>query len=126
MTLCSTLADQFANVKTKQDFGYALRDFLDRFRGSPDTSLVEDEPALLAPVLEDNGVADAYLASAAAWMCHQHQMPAPRWARDDQRHLTHPFFAAQSHGLRMILLQESPSEFRVRNLFVSANALERA
>jgi len=121
-----TLADQFSAVRTKEDFGYALRDYLDRFRFQPDPSLVTQEPRLLEPCLNDGGVADAYLASAAAWMCHKHGFAAPEWARESKWVLEMPFFAAKTHGLRMILLQESPAEFRVRNIFVSANALERA
>lgn len=121
-----TLAEQFAQVHTRQAFGYALRDYLDRFRSAPDPALVEREPALLEPVLMDDGLADAYLASAVAWMCHQQGLAAPRWAWEDKRQLQQPHFAAKSHGLRMILLQESPAEFRVRNIFVSANAVSRA
>ena len=120
------LSEQFSKVRSQEDFGYALRDFLDRFRASPDPALVAKEPPLMSEALKDEGIADAYLAAAAAWMCHQHGFAAPEWAREDQRQLTHPYFAAKSHGLRMILLQESPPEFRVRNLFVSSNALERA
>lgn len=121
-----TFADQFSRVTTKREFGYALRDYLDRFRFAPDQALFHEEPALLEARLNDDGVADAYLAAAAAWMCHQHGFPAPEWAQESRRVLDTPFFAAKTHGLRMILLQESPAEFRVRNLFVSANALSRA
>lgn len=42
------------------------------------------------------------------------------------RALTKPFFAARTKALKAVLLQESPVEFRIRNLFVSANALSRA
>lgn len=122
----STLAAQFSQVRSKSEFGYALRDFLDRFREQPDPALLEQEPAALEPWFGDGGVADAYLAAAAAWLCHKLGLAAPRWAWEDQRRLSKPWFAAGTHGLRMILLQESPAEFRVRNLFVSANALERA
>jgi hypothetical protein len=120
------LAHQFSKVTTKQEFGYALRDYLDQFNASPDAALLADEPALLEPQLKDGGIADAYLAAAAAWMCHQYGFAAPEWAQESKRVLDSPFFAAKTHGLRMILLQESPAEFRVRNLFVSANALSRA
>ncbi|SKB01582.1 hypothetical protein SAMN02745166_03408 [Prosthecobacter debontii] len=121
-----TLAAQFATVTTKQEFGYALRDYLDQFRVAPDAALLQEEPALLDARLQDGGVADAYLAAAAAWLSHQHGISAPDWAQESKRILEIPFFAAKTHGLRMILLQESPAEFRVRNLFVSANALSRA
>jgi len=121
-----TLSQQFAQVATKEDFGYALRDYLDRFRNAPDPQLLAEEPALIEPHLQDDGVADAYLAAAAAWLSHQHGFAAPEWARESRRVLIKPFFAAKTHGLRMVLLQESPAEFRVRNIFVSANALVRA
>lgn len=120
------LAEQMASISSKSEFGYVLRDFLDRFQENPNPALLEAEPGLLDARLGDEGVADAYLAAVAAWLCHRHGHAAPLWARDDRRLLTKPYFAASSHGLRMILLQESPPEFRVRNIFVSANALERA
>ncbi len=126
METAPTLASQFWDVSSKQEFGYALRDYLDRFREAPDAALLTDEPPLMESRLQDGGVADAYLAAAAAWMCHQHGFAAPAWAQESKRVLDQPFFAAKTHGLRMILLQESPAEFRVRNLFVSANALSRA
>ena len=121
-----TLAAQFFGVRTKEEFGYALRDFLDRFRTAPDPALLDEEPAVLEAYFNDGGIADAYLAGAAAWMCHQHRFPAPDWARESRRVLEKPYFAARTHKLRMVLLQESPSEFRTRNIFVSANALQRA
>lgn len=40
-----------------------------------------------------------------------------------KRVLGTPYFAAKTHALRMILLQESPSAFRERNIFVSDNSL---
>lgn len=122
----TTLSAHFSRVSSKQEFGYALRDYLDRFREAPSPDLLADEPALLESKFQDGGVADAYLAAAASWMSHQYGFAAPLWAQDSKRVLDHPFFAAKTHGLRMILLQESPPEFRVRNLFVSANALHRA
>jgi hypothetical protein len=41
------------------------------------------------------------------------------------RVMKHPWFAAKSPSMKAILLQESPAAFRVRDLFVSANALSR-
>ena len=116
----------FSGINTTEDFGYMLRDFLDRFREQPDPTLVAEEPALLATILNDNGVADAYLAATAAWLAKQHGLRVPQWATIDSRALDTPWFAARTHKLRMLLIQESPTEFRIRNLFVSANALSRA
>ena len=69
---------------------------------------------------------DAYLASTAAHFCQKRGVKSPSWVNQPSRVLQKPWFAAKSHNLRMVLLQESPSEFRLRNLFVSANALSRA
>jgi len=72
----NSMADQFAGVATQREFGYALRDFVDQFQAKPDPSLMEVEPVLLEPRLHDSGVGDAYLASAAAWLCHRHGFAA--------------------------------------------------
>lgn len=121
----SSLAMTFREVRTSRAFGYALSDFLDRFRETPDPALVSEEPCSLREVLDDDGLADAYLASTAAWVCRTHRLPVPAWARGAARALEHPWFAARSPKLKALLLQDSPAEFRVRNLFVSADALMR-
>ena len=69
---------------------------------------------------------DAFLASTAAYLAQKHKLPVPDWAKGTSRALGKPWFAAKSHNIRMVLLQESPAAFRIRNLFVSANALHRA
>jgi hypothetical protein len=115
----------FAAIQSSEDFGYMIRDFLDRFRDEPSHSLIAEEPASLASALGDNGLADAYLAATAAWLANNNRLPVPPWAKGSSRALQTPWFAARSHKLKMLLLQESPSEFRLRNLFVSANALSR-
>ncbi len=128
----STLADihdmagAFASITNARDLGYALADFVDRFNRLPDPALVANEPQLLDCVLQDGGLADAYLAATAAWLCQQHQMPAPNWAQGNSRALSEPWFAATTPNLRNLLFEESPAEFRIRNIFVSANALHRA
>jgi hypothetical protein len=120
------MKEAFAAIQCGEDFGYMIRDFLDRFRDDPSPFLIAEEPAPLAPVLDDSGLADAYLAATAAWLANKNRLPVPAWAKGPSRALEAPWFAARSHKLRMLLLQESPSEFRLRNLFVSANALHRA
>ena len=123
--LSDCLAETVRGVKTPREFGYALSDFVDRFNHAPDSRLVADEPASLTGRFADEGLADAYLASAAAWLCRTHQLPVPLWARGAARALEHPWFAAKTPKLKTLLLQDSPAEFRVRNLFVSADALVR-
>lgn len=114
------------NVRKPDDFGFALRNFLDRFRRAPDTVLLEDEPERLAELLDDDGLADAYLASSAALLCQEQGYACPNWVDQRDRVFKRPWFAAKTPNLKAILIQESPAAFRVRNLFVSANALSRA
>jgi hypothetical protein len=115
-----------ANVREQSDFSYAIKNFLDRFKLNPDLALLQEEPDLLSPSLADGGYADAFVASTTAYLCQVHGFSAPAWVNEKCRIMPRPWFAAKSPNMRAILLQESPAAFRVRNLFVSANALSRA
>lgn len=120
------LRESLSHVANPSDFSYAIRNFLDRFKANPDSALLMDEPALLAPALNDDGYADAFTASTVAYLCQIHHFKAPKWINAKCRMMPTPHFAAKSPAMKAILLQESPAAFRVRNLFVSANALSRA
>lgn len=122
----NTLGVRMESVKEASDFSYALRNFLDLFQREPSVDLLANEPVSLTPALADDGLADAYLAAAAAWLCQTHGFSAPAWVNDSSRIMRKPWFAAKTPSLKAILIQESPAAFRVRNLFVSANALSRA
>lgn len=126
MSSLLSIAAHFANVTSNRQFSYAVREYLDRFRERPDNTLLWDAPVPLIETLKDGGLADAYVASVAATLAHEQGWSAPTWARGSARALQTPWFAARTPKLKAVLLQESPSEFRVRNLFVSANALSRA
>ena len=110
----------------EREISYPLRDFLDGFYADPKLEKLSEEPRRLADLLADGGFADAYLAAVCDHLCRRYRLPGPAWSRSKTRILAKPYFAAKSHGLRMILLQESPPAFRERNIFVSANALSRA
>ena len=125
-TASKTLAGSMRAVASADDFDYAIANFLDRFKIQPDVAMVTDEPPMLAGILDDEGLADAYVAAVAAHLCQLHELPCPRWANEAGRIKQRPWFAAKTPDLRAILLQESPAAFRLRNLFVSANALSRA
>lgn len=87
---------------------------------------VTKEPMLLAPLLKDDGRADAFLAATAAYLAQQNRLPRPHWVQATSRTLEKPWFAPKSPNMKAILLLESPAAYRVRNLFVSTNALWRA
>lgn len=121
-----TLAESLSGVREREDFSYAIRNFLDRFKANPNPAWLEVEPGLLTDRLHDEGLADAYVAAVAAYLAQERSISCPRWANRSQRVKKTPWFAAKSPNMKAILLQESPAAFRVRNLFVSANALSRA
>jgi len=121
-----TIRESMANVRIQSDFSYAIKNFLDRFKGNPDPSLLQDEPDLISQSIGDGGYADAFVASTVAYLCQVHNLSAPSWINQKCRIMPRPWFAAKSGNMKAILLQESPAAFRVRNLFVSANALHRA
>jgi hypothetical protein len=105
---------------------FALRDFLDGFYADVDLQKLSEEPQHISAALDDRGFADAYLAAVCDHLCRRYALPKPDWIFAPGRILQRPHFAAKTHGLRMVLLQESPPAFRERNIFVSANALSRA
>lgn len=108
------------------DLSFPLRDFLDGFYACPGDDALIKEPPLLAETREDGARLDAYLGAVAEHLSRAHRWPIPAWSRQPVRYLDRPWFGMKSHGGRMILLAESPPAFRVRNLFVSENALSRA
>ena len=121
----STLREVSEVAATSGEFGFALKDFLDGFYASPNAADLTDAPPPLATALSDGVRLDAYLAAVAERLSREHRWAVPSWTRDPSRYLETPWFGMQSHGARMILLEKSPAAFRVRNIFVSANALSR-
>lgn len=121
----SSLAEVARLAAKDREWTFPLRDFLDGFQAEPALEKLSDEPPKISSLLEDNGLTDAYLAAVCDHLCRRHHLPRPAWIDEPGRVLKNPHFAAKTHALRMVLLQESPSAFRERNIFVSANALSR-
>jgi hypothetical protein len=121
-----TLAEVAAISGDSETFGFAVPDFLDEFYAEPLEERLADEPRSLTAVLHDDGLADATLAAIADHLSRQYKLRSPAWAFGPGRALANPWFGMKSHGGRMCLLIESPPAFRERNIFVSANALNRA
>lgn len=108
-------------------FDRCLANFLDEFYAAPTAEALAGAPDLLAPTFGEPGrVQDAYLAAVAEELGRVEDFPVPVWTDDDTRKLHRPWFASPLAALRAVLILESPSAFRARNLFVSENALSRA
>ena len=112
--------------KTAEQFSLALRDFLDGFYEQPESSKLTDEPVRLRDTLHDENYADSYLAALAEHLARQFGFSIPAWSQNPEKTLKKPIFAFNTYEGRMFLLVESPTAFRSRNIFISADALTRA
>ena len=121
-----TLAEVARQTEAGESFDFVLRNFLEEFQAQPELGRLIEEPARLAGVVADGERHDAFLAATAETLAETHGLDVPAWAWAEGRKLRRPWFALPWPGLRAILLLESPAAFRSRNLFVSANALDRA
>ena len=130
-THTQSLADIADCVAAGGSFGILVREFLDYFASLTSdvarAASLEAAPAILNGRVPGGAMMDAYLAAVAEKLSWERHRETPEWAYGSERFLSEPWFAASdTPGLRPLLLLESPVMFRRRNLFVSANALERA
>jgi len=116
----------FAGIQNHDEFSRAWKSFVELFHEKPDLALIEDEPELLAEKLQDGGLADAFLASIAGYLCQVYFLKQPTWPDQKPRIKKVPWFASDSPEMKNLFLRKSPAAFRVRNLFVSTKILDRA
>jgi hypothetical protein len=105
-----------------QPYDPAVREFIDSWQTMPPAeraAAVAEEPALLG------GVKDAYLAALAEYLLARDRLLPPAWTEKPERFLREPFFAGGLESLKAILVVESPSAFRRRLIFISADGLSR-
>lgn len=121
-----SLADVARRVAAGESFLGAMADFLDEFRDAADESALAEVPMRLGKDGGEGRWKDAWLAAAADHLAGLHGFKRPAWLNDPERFLEEPRFASRTRSGRLFLLKDSPAAFKSRNLFVSANALERA
>lgn len=119
------MKEVFSDIQDHEEFELAWRNFVELFHENPDIALIGEEPALLVEKLQDDGLADAFLASIAAYLCQLYSLKQPRWPDQEARLKSRPWFAGNTPELRNLYLRKSPAAFRVRNLFVSSDILAR-
>jgi hypothetical protein len=105
-----------------QPFDVAVREFLDCWQTMNDDAKLN---AILAEPCRIERVQGAYLAALAEHLAHLDRLPAPAWSGQSERFLETPYFAGGLQSLKATLIVESPSAFRRRLIFISANALSR-
>lgn len=126
MTRPQTLAEVASGCPSLDEFSMRLADFLHEFSAHPRFGMVQEQPAVLRDSMELGDVADAYLAATAEALSLTLGVRRPEWTEAPERYLRRPWFARAGSSMRACLLLESPSAFRQRNLFVTANALSVA
>jgi len=106
---------------------YALKgDFLDFFYAHIELrqELVKDEP-MERPDLPDWML--PFLAAMVHKLCNDYSLDVPSWVWHDRYYLCEPRFSHNAQGkMKAWLFVHAAGEFKHRNLFVSADTLDRA
>jgi hypothetical protein len=103
------------------DLGNLLDDFRQHCASSEEKLAIVSDP----PEPSGENHTDAYLAAMVETLCSEAGLRPPDWTASPGTYLQRPWFASGLQNLKAILLAEAPAAFRRRNLFVSANALQR-
>lgn len=108
-----------------EDVKYILANFIDEFNRSD----LERKKEMIKsfPFSEINDIKySAYVAAMVEELCFRNKIEIPDWVWDKKYRLKEPFFVGGLESLKAFLIAESPLSFRRRNIFVSANVLQRA
>jgi hypothetical protein len=109
----------------KCDFAINVGNFLDDFYREVDKreEMLQEMPIIHESV---NRRYYAFVAAMAHKLANDFNLKVPSWVNDDFFYLPEPYFGMNAKGkLRLILMYESPAEFKHRNIFVSQNVLSR-
>ena len=113
------------------EFGRNLKDFLHEFafakkRGLALEPLLSEEPPRLAGRFEQGRICDAFLAATADYLSRVNGIQTPVWALKQDRVLEEPWFSEELPKVRLLLLRDTPSAFKDKNVFVFDSALKVA
>lgn len=106
------------------DMDACLREFLDEYYLEVDR---DKRVSMLAvePSITDNDRVNAYLAAVAEHLALREHLEIPSWTQESCRFLRKPYFPMDLESLKASAIMESPSAFRRRMIFVSADPLYR-
>ena len=113
------------------EFGRHLKDFLHEFafakkRGLALEPLLLEEPPRLVARFDQGKICDAFLAATADYLARVNAIQTPAWALEQDRVLDEPWFSEELPTVRLLLLRDTPSAFKDKNVFVFDSALKVA
>jgi hypothetical protein len=79
-----------------------------------------------APAPTGHAGLDAAFAGLACWLADRDGWPAPVWALAEERVARPWWFVSSSDYGRAWAMRESPGQFRIRGVFITSTALQRA
>lgn len=101
-------------------------DFLDWFYYPYRNNKSRLEAIQTEPIWACNKETSTFVAASVHFLARKYQLEIPSWVFKEQYILEEPYFSLKAKGdLRIVLLAESPIEFKMRNMFVSSNSLDR-
>lgn len=103
------------------NFQRAINSFMDDFRRAN----TAEKRLMIEDSIETCGALEGLIAGLVSALCREEGIDAPFWV--SQIYSPEPFFAfpARSYALRIRLMLESPAPFKIRNVFVPENYLQR-
>lgn len=127
----ASAAEVAAWSETYADFGANLKDFLHTvarcsLRSEELAPLFADAPRPLRERFTEGRLCDAFLAALADYVCRRHGLLSPPWSQQPSLPLTQPWFSPADLGLRALVIRDTPSAFKDKNIFILPSALEVA
>ncbi len=123
-----TLKEMCENLGSDESMNWIyIGDFLDEYRftecNKAKFEMLKDEPYWT----DQSEYTKTFISAMATKLAVDCDMDPPMWVYDEKYFkLWPPHFALDAKGdLRLVLLAESPKEFRERNIFTTENVLNR-
>jgi hypothetical protein len=122
--LTQTLAGIASRALAGEDFGLAVREFLDEFTLRYDDD-VRAAAIAARPQATGDHRNDAYLGALAEHLAAAHGLARPAWSVELDRFLDRFWFLSDVAGFRAISIAQAPAAFRRRGIFVPERSLHR-
>jgi len=131
LTRPKSLAEIAAESFTYEEFGYNTKDFLHEYasalkHGRSIEPMLKEEPAKISSRFKEGNICDAFLAGLADYLSRENHIVTPEWAQSPDRVLEKPWFSPEIIEVRAMLLRDTPSAFKEKNIFIFENALNVA